>query len=39
LVVVGGAPGRHRFRVRAADARGNVEAKPAVWKYRIARRR
>jgi pimeloyl-ACP methyl ester carboxylesterase len=29
--------GRHRFRVRATDPRGNVEAKPAVWKFRVER--
>ena len=27
--------GHHRFRVRASDARGNVEAEPAVWRYRV----
>jgi pimeloyl-ACP methyl ester carboxylesterase len=27
--------GRHAFRVRATDARGNVEPKPAVWRYLI----
>jgi hypothetical protein len=29
--------GRHRFRVRATDPRGNVEAEPAVWKFRVER--
>jgi pimeloyl-ACP methyl ester carboxylesterase len=29
--------GRHRFRVRATDPRGNVEPKPAVWKFRVER--
>jgi hypothetical protein len=28
--------GRHTFRVRATDARGNVETAPAVWKFRVS---
>jgi hypothetical protein len=28
--------GRHRFRVRATDARGNVEPSPARWKFRVS---
>jgi hypothetical protein len=28
-------PGRHTFRVRATDQRGNLEPKPAAWRYRI----
>ncbi len=29
--------GKHRFRVRASDPRGNLEAEPAVWKFRVER--
>jgi pimeloyl-ACP methyl ester carboxylesterase len=29
-------PGRHRFEVRATDPRGNVEKKPAVWRFRVS---
>jgi pimeloyl-ACP methyl ester carboxylesterase len=29
--------GRHRFRVRATDPRGNVEPAPAVWRFRVER--
>lgn len=32
------ALGRHRFRVRATDAAGNVEAAPAIHRWRIIRR-
>lgn len=28
-------PGKHRFEVRATDPRGNVEEKPAVWRFRV----
>jgi pimeloyl-ACP methyl ester carboxylesterase len=28
-------PGRHTFRVRASDPRGNVESTPAVWRLRV----
>ena len=28
-------PGRHKMRVEATDARGNVEAEPAVWRFRV----
>ncbi len=30
---------RHRFKVRATDAAGNVEAKPAVYRWKVRRRR
>jgi pimeloyl-ACP methyl ester carboxylesterase len=30
-------PGKHRVRVRATDARGNVESTPAVWRFRVTR--
>jgi len=30
-------PGRHRFRVRAVDPRGPVEASPARWRFRVER--
>jgi hypothetical protein len=29
--------GRHRFRIRATDTRGNVEPEPAVWRFRVGR--
>jgi pimeloyl-ACP methyl ester carboxylesterase len=29
--------GRHRFRVRATDPRGNVEPEPAAWRFRVER--
>jgi pimeloyl-ACP methyl ester carboxylesterase len=29
--------GRHRFRVRATDPRGNVEPEPAIWRFRVER--
>jgi pimeloyl-ACP methyl ester carboxylesterase len=29
--------GRHRFRVRATDPRGNVEPRPAGWRFRVER--
>ncbi|HET9516657.1 MAG TPA: hypothetical protein VFO77_02900, partial [Actinoplanes sp.] len=31
-------PGKHKFRVRAIDAAGNVDPTPAVWKWRVKRR-
>jgi bacillolysin len=30
-------PGKHKFRVYAIDAAGNVDASPAVWKWRVRR--
>ena len=27
--------GRHRFRVRATDPRGNTEPDPAVWRFTV----
>ena len=27
--------GRHRFRVRATDPRGNVEDSPAEWRFTV----
>ena len=31
------AKGKHTFRVRATDAAGNREAKPAKWEFRVVR--
>ena len=31
--------GKHTLEVRAADAAGNVDATPAVWKWKVKRRR
>ena len=35
--VVKTGTGHHKFRVRATDARGNVESDPAAWKFRVSR--
>jgi pimeloyl-ACP methyl ester carboxylesterase len=32
-------PGKHRFEVRATDQRGNVETRPAVWRFRVTPKR
>lgn len=29
--------GKHRFRVRATDQRGNVEPEPVIWRFRVER--
>jgi hypothetical protein len=33
------APGRHRVRIFAVDAAGNPDPTPAVFRFRVVRRR